>query len=73
LTPKGMARVLRFAHAVRHIEHAGTWADVAFAAGYADQAHFIREFRSLAGVTPTAYVRERQRVGIVQYPKDGEH
>ncbi|MAC27483.1 MAG: hypothetical protein CMH59_13550 [Myxococcales bacterium] len=24
-------------------------------AGYADQAHLIREFRALTGMTPTAY------------------
>jgi len=69
LTPKELARVLRFAQVVRRIETGRlTWTDVAFGAGYADQAHFVREFRALAGVTPTAYVRERQRVGIVQYP-----
>lgn len=69
LTPKGLARVVRFAAAVRFIERGpGTWTEVAFGAGYADQAHFIREFRSLSGVTPTAFVDERKRVGIVQYP-----
>ena len=69
LTPKGLARVARFAHAVRSIERRpGAWTTVALEAGYADQAHFIREFRSLAGVTPTAFVDERKDVGIVQYP-----
>jgi AraC-like DNA-binding protein len=73
LTPKGLARVARFAQAVRRIEQGtDSWTEVAFGAGYADQAHFIREFRSLAGLTPTAFVRERRGVGIVQYPSDPE-
>jgi AraC-like DNA-binding protein len=30
---------------------------LAFELGYADQAHFIREFRATLGVTPGAYVK----------------
>jgi YesN/AraC family two-component response regulator len=30
------------------------WAEIAREAGYADQAHLIREFRAFAGTTPTA-------------------
>ena len=34
-------------------------ADVALAAGFADQAHFTRMFRSAFGLTPGRYVRLR--------------
>lgn len=72
LSPKELARVVRFGHAVRLMDaRAARWTEIAFSAGYADQAHFIREFRQLAGVTPTQYVAERSRVGIVQYPESG--
>lgn len=60
LTPKHFYRVQRFsgtlARLARSSSEGGTkLADVAFAAGYADQAHFSREFRQLAGVAPSAY------------------
>ncbi|MEU5882574.1 AraC family transcriptional regulator [Spirillospora sp. NPDC047279] len=54
LTPKVMGRVLRFQRAVE-LMSSGTvsWADLAIACGYYDQAHLNREFRTLAGCTPT--------------------
>jgi AraC-like DNA-binding protein len=58
LTPKRYCRVLRFRRALRRVSsgHA-SWIDLAVAAGYSDQAHFNREFREFAGVTPGEYIR----------------
>jgi AraC-like DNA-binding protein len=69
LSPKTLARVVRFRHAVRAIEGGtpSSWTAVALDTGYSDQAHFIREFKALAGVTPGEYALEWQRVGFVQY------
>ncbi|OLF19583.1 helix-turn-helix domain-containing protein [Actinophytocola xanthii] len=51
--PKVLQRVLRFDAAVR-LARAGTGlADVAYRAGYADQAHLAREVRAFAGVPLT--------------------
>ncbi|WP_129776839.1 helix-turn-helix transcriptional regulator [Peristeroidobacter soli] len=56
LTPKHFYRVQRFSTALTQLARGGgRLADVASAAGYADQAHFSREFRELAGVAPSAY------------------
>jgi len=74
LSPKVLGRVFRFRQAIRQLDTASgavSWAGVAAAAGYADQAHLIREFRALAGVTPAAYLRERRAVGFVQSPEVG--
>jgi AraC-like DNA-binding protein len=65
LSPKRLGRVIRFRHAVRLLERRLPAATVALDAGYADQAHFIREFKSLAGITPSRFQAERA-VGIVQ-------
>jgi AraC-like DNA-binding protein len=55
LTPKFLARVLRFRHALSRIpHHPGQFAEFALDCGYYDQAHFINEFRSLSGWTPSA-------------------
>lgn len=52
--PKAVSRIVRFNCAERMStgNHIG-WAEVAVECGYADQAHLIREFRDLAGRTPT--------------------
>jgi AraC-like DNA-binding protein len=47
------------------------WSAIGAEAGYADQAHFIREFRALTGVTPVAYAAEHHPVGFMQYDRIG--
>lgn len=56
LTPKHLARVLRFRHAWRmaHSAAALNWSAIALDAGYCDQAHFIRDFREFTRETPMA-------------------
>jgi AraC-like DNA-binding protein len=62
--PKTAGRILRFAHARRTIDagaqaHGSVeWAGLAAEWGYADQAHLIREFHAMAGVTPADYLRD---------------
>lgn len=62
IRPVTAARMLRFQRARSMALGSGdtSWADIATAAGYADQAHLIREFRGLAGETPMVWAqRER--------------
>lgn len=69
LTPKAASRVARFRRLRRLLgarpEAGWTW--LALECGYHDQAHMIRDFRALAGLTPEAYRRERAGVASVQY------
>jgi AraC-like DNA-binding protein len=53
---KTLQRVLRFDSAMRLARGGGGLADVAYRAGYADQAHLSREVRTLAGVSPTQFL-----------------
>ena len=63
ITPKQLARTYRFARVVLTIEPAGgvDWGDLAGRAGYFDQSHFAKEFRSFTGHTPTRYLELRRR------------
>ena len=57
LTPKRFARVRRLQRVVKFVSGCGEvdWSAVAAEHGFADQAHFIHDFRDLTGITPTAY------------------
>ena len=61
LTPKLVCRVNRFQNVVRsvHGQDEVDWTDVALSCGYYDQAHFIHDFQSFAGITPSAYLRQK--------------
>jgi AraC-like DNA-binding protein len=52
--PKRLGRVLRLTRALAAANAGEELGRVAFDAGYADQAHFANDCRSLAGVGPTA-------------------
>ena len=59
VSPKRLARITRFQRALRVLEtldspQRGT--ETAALCGYADQAHFIRDFREMAGCPPGAHL-----------------
>lgn len=69
LAPKTFARIVRFRSLLSAAWTTGPrdWAGLAVDAGYADQPHLVREFRSLAGLSPNAYFATRDEdVGFVQ-------
>ncbi len=61
LTPKAAAKVLRFRRAADLLTQPGhrSLASIALTCGYYDQAHFNRDFRALAGCSPTAWIAAR--------------
>jgi AraC-like DNA-binding protein len=59
VTPKRLARVTRFQHALQTLQRTasrGQGAATAAACGYADQSHFIRDFREFAGCSPAEHL-----------------
>ncbi|HTV23728.1 MAG TPA: helix-turn-helix domain-containing protein [Polyangiaceae bacterium] len=67
MSPKAFAQLERFQralHAARTEGHA-SWASIAAATGYYDQAHLIAEFRAIAGLTPRALLSECRATQLI--------
>lgn len=54
-SPKYYSRIIRFQSTLSHPEASIT--DIAFSYGYADQAHFIRDFHEFSGMSPKHYFK----------------
>lgn len=67
-TPKAMARVIRFEQALARLRTGDALADVAYEAGYADQAHLNRDFRAFTGLTPTDYLARIEDPAVLGVP-----
>ena len=55
LTPKQFGRIQRVALVRGELRVGGSLLDTALACGYADQAHFIHDFKAVVGMTPGQY------------------
>jgi AraC-like DNA-binding protein len=67
-----VARLVRFDGVCRRLDRAGgrlDWALVAAEAGYADQAHLVRDFRQFAGTTPTRFLARTLQPGRDRRPQ----
>ena len=64
LNPKLYARAIRLNALLktRRSQPQATWTELAHAAGYADQAHFVRECRDLTGSSPSAFFADWTRI-----------
>ena len=64
VTPKLYSKIYRFKHSLELIaEKQCNLTSIAYECGYFDQSHFIRDFKSFAGVTPSAYSPDAYPVG----------
>ena len=62
LSPKQLARQFRFDGVIAQLaDGSSSLAEIAASTGYADQAHLAREFRQMAGCTPTQWLVEERR------------
>jgi AraC-like DNA-binding protein len=56
--PKLLGRILRLRRALGQVREGAELAEVAYAAGYADQAHFSNDCSELAGVPPGRFLQD---------------
>ncbi|ONI74942.1 hypothetical protein ALI144C_39915 [Actinosynnema sp. ALI-1.44] len=56
--PKTLHRIMRFSDALELVYAGKPFTEVAYACGYADQAHLSRDVKALAGATLTTLVQE---------------
>lgn len=62
LSPKQLCRQFRFDSVIAHLSTGSqALAEVAATVGYSDQAHLTREFRQMAGCTPSQWLSEERR------------
>lgn len=68
-TPKRYMRIARLNEVHKKLESDRELelTQVAFDCGYADQAHFIRDFKSIMGVKPTIFLKNRDQF-IINHP-----
>lgn len=60
VTPKHYARLRRFERAVTLARQSPSLTAAAIDAGYYDQAHFIRDFRTFVGEAPGAFLKRSE-------------
>lgn len=63
ISPKHYLRIMRLneVHRLLKADRQLNFTEVAYQSGYTDQAHFIKDFKSITGEKPTIFVRERQQ------------
>lgn len=75
LTPKLYSQINRFQNSLQLIRAGGSsLTSIAYECGYADQSHFIKEFKTFAGITPSSYSIETSPVSLAaNQPEHAQH
>ncbi|HEU4553649.1 MAG TPA: helix-turn-helix transcriptional regulator [Chitinophaga sp.] len=65
LSPKSFNKICRFQQSLQLITRGSTsLTAIAYDCGYFDQSHFIRDFKSFTGLTPSAYLENQSPVSL---------
>ncbi len=58
LTPKNFQRIFRFNEILHQMQGKQSieWSQIAYTCGYADQSHFIKEFKEFSGFNPQEFI-----------------
>jgi AraC-like DNA-binding protein len=60
-SPKKFASIVRFKNAIHQYDPASTLTKLSYEAGFYDQAHFIKEFKTFTGETPETFFAIKKR------------
>jgi methylphosphotriester-DNA--protein-cysteine methyltransferase len=71
LPPKLFCRIERFNNVFRALGQGSGWVDTAIDCGYYDQAHLIRDCKSLSGITPAILLAEDADLARYFYQRFG--
>jgi AraC-like DNA-binding protein len=63
ITPKQFARLARLEKILAERRAGLSWAQTAYACGLTDQAHLVREFKTIVGELPTEFFAQELRAG----------
>jgi AraC-like DNA-binding protein len=58
-SPKKFASIVRLKNAIQHYSPQNSLTALSYEAGYYDQAHFIKEFKTFTGDTPETFFRDK--------------
>lgn len=64
VSPKTFSQLTRFWFTLQLLEREASWAEIVMHAGYHDQSHFIREFKTFTTMTPSAYTLYPQQLRL---------
>ena len=72
LTPKSFHRIFRFNEILQQIKSntSLSWSDIAYTCGYADQSHFIKEFKRFSGFIPSEFIHLEHQSQVNFFPLD---
>lgn len=63
ITPKKLSKIIQFENSIELLKNPHMpFAEIAIEAGYFDQAHFISSFKSMAGLTPDKFIKNRTKI-----------
>jgi AraC-like DNA-binding protein len=63
-SPRKFASIVRLRHALRLRTVGGNLTEIAYQAGYFDQAHFTKDFRNFTGLAPRSFFQRFQQSGF---------
>ena len=74
LTPKFYSQINRFQNSLQLVKEGNSsLTSIAYECGYADQSHFIREFKTFTGLTPSGYAIANSPVDLAASLAEQQH